>query len=199
METLFSIQNTKSFYIMVKHWLITGLCVLTIFSCIPTRKLDDDTGRGTKVPYQGYKFANQNKFDSSIYQVIDPDYFYELVGIYWVDRNFKEIRDGGPTMIQVLQFYPNGKVRRFGKPDMSPDPEKKGLRGIIYKKGNIIKTDFFEGISDGGMKIRTYQVKVEENRLYLLNYVFLNPEIWCLVYEKKEKVPEEWKQYKPDW
>jgi hypothetical protein len=175
--------------------------------------LEGDGNRGNKVPYKGYRFANKSKFDSSIYnKVIDPDYFYELIGVYLVDKHFTKISsDSGPSVIQVLQFYPDGKVRRFAKTGANPNPEVDGLRGVIYKRKKKIKIDIFEGVSGGGdMAIVTSRVMVEGDRLYLLeypplidyifiiNYIFPN-EIPCDVYEKKEKVPEEWKKYKPDW
>jgi hypothetical protein len=160
--------------------------------------------RGDKVPYKGYKFAKGNKFDASIYEeVIDPDYFYEVVGIYEVDRKYKVVEYLGKGMIGVLQFYDNGCVRKFAKYKENPNPEKVGTRGIIYKRGNKIKIDFFQVISQGGgMGIVTYQVWIEGDKLFLLERSFFSVlfnEMTCYVYEKKEKVPEEWKQYKADW
>jgi hypothetical protein len=52
-------------------------------------------------------------------------------------------------------------------------------------------------------KIVTYWVRVENDRLYVLwysfmDYVFMN-QMQCSVYEKKDKVPEEYKSYEADW
>jgi hypothetical protein len=190
---------------MVKYgFYILGALIL--FSCVPTRRLEGvDGNRGNKVPYKGYKFAKGSKFDASIYEVIDPNYFYELIDVYEMNRKFKIVEDRGKDMIsaRVLQFYDNGCVRKFAKYKESPDPEKIGLRGVIYKQGNKTKIDFFQGVSQfGDMGIVTYRVWVEGDKLFLLerslHNIILN-EIPCYVYEKKEKVPEEWKQYKADW
>jgi hypothetical protein len=177
---------------MVKYgFYILG--VLILFSCIPTRRLEGvDGNRGNKVPYKGYKFAKGSKFDASIYEIIDPDYFYELVGLYEMNRKFKIVEDIGKDIIsaRVLQFYDNGCIRRFAKYKESPDPEKIGLRGVIYKQGNKIKVDFFQGVSQSGeMGIVTHWVWVEGDKLFLLERSFssvLFNEMTCYVYKKKD-------------
>ncbi|MDR2122938.1 MAG: hypothetical protein LBP34_07415 [Flavobacteriaceae bacterium] len=190
---------------MVKYgFYILGALIL--FSCIPTRRLEGvNGGKGNKVPYKGYKFTKGSKFAPSIYEVIDPNYFYELIGRYELDRKLKVIEDIGKDIVsvRVLQFYYNGRIRVFPKIEENPNPEKVGYRGVIYKQGNKTKIDFFKGVSqDGDMGIVTYQVWVEGDKLLLLerslHNIILN-EIPCYIYEKKDKVPEEWKQYKPDW
>jgi hypothetical protein len=149
--------------------------------------------RGYKVPYKGYKFAKGNKFDASIYKVIDPNYFYELIDVYEMDRKFKIVEDIGKDIIsaRVLQFYDNGCIRKFAKYEKTPDPEKEGLRGIIYKQGNKTKIDFFQGVSqDGDMGIVTHWVWVEGDKLFLLERSFssvLSNEMTCYVYKKRIK------------
>ncbi|MDR1876430.1 MAG: hypothetical protein LBQ84_02260 [Flavobacteriaceae bacterium] len=119
-----------------------------IGTCIPTKELSD----GNKVPSKGYKFANKNKFDSSIYEVIDPNYFYELIDEYLADRNYKKVRDIGTFLTPNLQFYPNGSVRELRKTYMDPNPDISGNRGIIYKQNNKIKIDFYDIFSSDGRK-----------------------------------------------
>ncbi|PQL94404.1 hypothetical protein [Apibacter adventoris] len=70
-------------------------------------------------------------------------------------------------------------------------------------KNKNIRIDFFAAISDGRMTLKTYKIKIEGNKLYMLDYSFTNSlfinELQCHVFEKKEKVPEEYLKYTPDW
>ena len=64
--------------------------------------------------------------------------------------------------------------------------------------------DEFGMTSDRSLTIYTYKVKVEGDTIYLLeimpNTLLFKPsEYICYVYKKSEKIPEEWKKYKPDW
>jgi hypothetical protein len=87
---------------------------------------------------------------------------------------------------------------------MDPNPDIHGNRGIIYKQNNKIKIDFYDIFSsDGRKRIITYLVKVENDRLYVLEYLFMDyvfmNQMLCYVYEKKDKVPEGYKNYEADW
>ncbi len=155
-----------------------------------------------KVPKSNYVFNNKKKFNPIIYKTIDSSYFYILVNSYWADKNFNKTGECGGRVGTVLQFYNNGNVREFAISEMSADPEYTGQRGVVYTKNNQIKVDLFSSISDGDMAILSYKVKIDGNKLYLLETLFSpfgNGETHCYLYEKYEKIPEDYKQYKADW
>lgn len=178
------------------------LSPLLFFSCsLAHRKLDN--GKGNSVPKEGYAWTNQSKFDSEIYQQIDPDFLYELVDEYWCDNNFKKVKniEYGTLWKKKLQFYPNGQVRRFASKMANANPEITGNRGVIYKERNEIKIDFFEGVSNNRLTVNTYLVQVKDNKIYMFETSGLGfaKDRQCLVFEKNEVVNTEYKNYKAEW
>ncbi|WP_417430973.1 hypothetical protein [Halpernia sp.] len=119
------------------------------------------------------------------------------------DKNFNKIRDIGSDVDRKIQFYENGRVRFFSFGMVNPNPQISGKRGIVYLNNNIIKIDSQFADQNGNLFKGTYRLKVEGDKLYLLeegNTLLFNPsEYICYVYQKSEKIPEDWKQYKPDW
>lgn len=166
-----------------------------IHSCAQTKRLENGTRVLTK------KFKNVDKFNKSILNDISVDYFYKKIDYYMADKNFNKIRDVGSDVNRSLQFYPNGRVRFFSLDIENPNPEFAGRRGIIYMKNNSIKIDTQFSDQDGHISKGTYSVKIVGDNIYLLdnNFLFSQSEYICFVYQKSEKIPEDWKKYKVDW
>lgn len=153
-----------------------------------------------KVPSKSYRFSNAEKFDNAIYSQIDINYLYEIVERFDSDNQFNQIKKRSLISPSFLQFYKNGKVRNFNY--LNPDPNVTGYRGIVYKKNNIFFIDEASFSSDRSLKIYTYKLKIEGDKIYLLEMpktLFKPSEYTCLVYQKSQKIPEEWKKYKADW
>lgn len=180
---------------MVKSVIITIFCFSFILSCAQTEKLKN----GTKVLTK--RFNNIDKFDKSILEDINVNYFYKQIDYYMADKNYKKIRDIGKDVDRKIQFYENGRVRFFSLGMEDPDLRNAGRRGIIYLKNNNLKIDTQFADQDGHISKGAYSVKVEGNKIYLLddNFLFSRPEYLCYVYEKSEKIPDGWKRYKADW
>lgn len=156
-------------------------------------------GDGTKTLLKKYK--NREKFNSKIYDLIDNSFFYKEIDSYLVDKHYTKIRQiGNSNISNFLQFYANRSIRFLLHKE--PNPEITGRRGVIYfNKGDKLKIDTQFANQGGAISKGTYSVIVEGNKLYLIddNSWVSRPEYICLVFEKSEKVPEEWKNYKTDW
>lgn len=176
---------------------------LIILSCgLPYDRLN--RGLGTKVPKSNFIFINKEKFEDSIFVSIHKEYFYELENIFWSDKDFNIVKKGesDSLWVSILQFYPNGNVRRFPKEMMSPYPEIIGNRGVIYNDNGNIKIDFFEAISNNRMTIQTYKVKIDGDRLYLLRYSLMDSfsnNMRCYVFTRKEIIPSEYTKLQANW
>ncbi|WP_208292247.1 hypothetical protein [Sphingobacterium paludis] len=153
------------------------------------------------------KYRNIDKFDPSIYEEIDTNYFYQKVGTCYADRKVRNIKDFKKKESRLrIKFYPGGYLRFLafsGMPE-GPDPEDSGERGVIYKKGDKIKIDTQSATDVGSLYKQTFEVIVDGDKIYLVERLFGMSWGWssnplCFVYEKAEKVPEDWKKYKPDW
>ncbi|OWR14578.1 hypothetical protein [Chryseobacterium sp. VAUSW3] len=166
-------------------------------SCTPTSNLTN----GTKVISK--KFKNINKFDKTSLKNIDTNYFYEMVDSYMADINFSKIRDVGEDVPRKIQFYKNGRVRFFSFGIEDANPLNAGTRGIIYKNNNSIRIDFTNADQDGTLFVGTYQVKIENDKIYLLElpgtFLFKPSEYICYEYKKSNKIPENWKEYSSEW
>ncbi|MDY3391973.1 hypothetical protein PG608_12240 [Riemerella anatipestifer] len=147
---------------MVRNIIILISVFSVVLSCSQTRRLQN----GTKVLTKKYK--NIDKFDKSIFEKIDTDYFYQKVDYYMANKNFQKVRDIGKDVDRKIQFYDNGRVRFFSLGMESPNPEDSGMRGIIYKKNNRLKIDYQSADQDGSMFISTYTIKVDNDLIYLL-------------------------------
>lgn len=176
------------------------IALLTIFfSCsVSHRKLNN--GEGNSVPKEDYVWTNQSKFNSETYNQIDTDYFYELVEEYWSDNKFGKVRNAQYETLwkKKLQFYSNGRVRRFASKLADPNPEITGNRGIVYNEQNNLKIDFLEGVSNNRIVINSYKVKVEGEYIYMFKTSIQN-EKYCSVYKKSDFVNDEYRKYKADW
>lgn len=180
---------------MVKNIIILTCCAIFIHSCAQSKRLED----GRKVLTK--KFKNIDKFNKSIFKDIDVNHFYKKIDYYMADKNYNKIRDIGKDVDRKIQFYENGRVRFLSFEMNEPNPEKTGMRGIIYLQRGRLKIDTQFANQDGFISKGTYSMKVEGDKLYLLMDDFLIPqsEYICFVYEKAEAIPEIWKQYKADW
>ncbi|MFZ4929933.1 hypothetical protein [Chryseobacterium sp. Mn2064] len=180
---------------MIKKIIVLAFCTVFIHSCAQSRKLEN----GRKVLVK--KFKNIDQFNESIFKDIEADYFYEKIDFYMADKDYNKIRDIGKDIDRKIQFYKNGRVRFLSTDMKQPDPEKGGMRGVIYRRNNALKIDTQFANQAGHISKGTYSVKVEGNKLYLLDNHFLVPrsEYICFVYQKSEKIPENWKHYKADW
>lgn len=181
---------------MIRQIIIFVCCVVFMKSCAQSRRLED----GRKVLVRKYK--NIDRFDQSIFKDIDVNHFYKKIDYYMADKNYNKIRDIGNDVDRMIQFYENGRVRFLSFTMNEADPEKTGMRGIIYiNKKNNLKIDTQFANQDGHISKGTYSVKVEGDKLYLLDDNLLLPqsEYICFVYQKAEQVPESWRQYKADW
>ncbi|WP_131555329.1 hypothetical protein [Sphingobacterium deserti] len=154
------------------------------------------------------KYRNIDKFDPSIYEQIDTNYLYQEIGTCYADRKVGNIRDFKKEERNVrIQFYPRGYLRliAFSEKPEGPDPEVTGARGVIYKKGGKTKIDRQIADQDGTLQRGIFLVRVDGDRIYVMyapvvtNYLFFDNSFECDVYQKAEKVPEDWKKYKPDW
>lgn len=180
---------------MVKKIISFACSLIFIQSCTQTKKLKDGTTVLNK------KFTNIDKFEKSILEKISVDYFYQKIDYYMADKNFNKIRNIGNDVDRKIQFYEGGYVRFFSLGTESPNPEDSGRRGIIYEKSNSLKIDTQFSDETGYLSKGTYTVKAEGDKLYLMdnNFLFPRSEYICFVYQKSEKIPEDWKIYKPDW
>lgn len=173
---------------------------LTLFiSCsVAHRKLDN--GKGNSVPKPGYIWANESNFNQLIYKQIDSSYFYELVEEYWSDSQFKKVREANYETLwkKKLQFYSDGRVRRFASKLANANPEITGNRGIIYGTPNNVKIDFLEGVSNNKIVINTYKVKLEGDYIYMYLPSLQNQK-YCLVYKKSDFVNDDYKKFKANW
>ncbi|WP_133638754.1 hypothetical protein [Sphingobacterium paludis] len=180
--------------------LITLFVCIFLCSCYATKRLPD----GTKVLSKKYK--NIDKFDPFIYSQIDPNYFYKQVEVYKTGKSYKDVMGywRGPSS-RRLQFYDGGYIRILvDNQKESPDPDLSGKRGIIYMKNQDIRIDRDTADQDGTLQKQTLKVIVKGDKIYLVERLFGMSWGWssnpmCYVFQKAEKVPEEWKQYKPDW
>lgn len=168
---------------------------ILVQSCSQTRRLQD----GQKILVS--KYRNIDKFDNTIFKLIDKDYFYVETDYYACDKNFKKkIRDFGSYTTRNMQFYDNGRIRIFGH--KKPDPEITGRRGIAYINKKEIFLDTQGASQDGDIFKMTYKIKVDGDKIFMreASYtLFGTSEKSCYVYQKSEKVPENLKQYKADW
>lgn len=182
---------------MVRRTLfILGLSLLN--SCGGHTRLQDGI---TTVPFEGYIFKNKKNFNSIIFEkFINSKTLYQLESRYYADENFNKIREVSPLGAYFIQFYDNGCVR--GMDYLEPNPNIAGYRAIIYQKNQNIWIDRAGLSSDRSLKIYTYKLKIEGDKIYLLEIpktLFKPSEYTCLVYEKSKKIPDDWKQYKPAW
>ncbi|WHF51963.1 hypothetical protein QGN23_01500 [Chryseobacterium gotjawalense] len=153
----------------------------------------------TKVPISSYRFSNKYKFSSDTLKDIDINYFYELEYSYDSDPNFyKKGEKIAATWGKTLQFYPNGQVREFAKKFSNKNRNITGNRGILYQDKYLF-IDMYGAISDGAMRIITYKIKIENDKIFLLEKTFLGGDNLCRVFAKKNKIPEDWKQYEANW
>lgn len=180
---------------MIKNIFVVTCCAVYMLSCAQSRKLEN----GRKVLVK--KFKNIDKFNKSVFKDIEIDYFYKKTDFYMSDKDYNKIRDIGKDVNRKIQFYENGRVRFLSIDMDEPDPEKAGMRGVIYSKDNALRIDTQFANQAGHLSQGTYSVKVEGDKLYLLDDHFLIPqsEYICFVYQRSEKIPENWKQYKADW
>ena len=170
--------------------------VLFLNSCISQIRLKD----GTRVPDKNYVFKNSSKFDVEIFNKINNNYLYELKENYFVDRSNNKIRNFGTPTARYLQFYNTGQVRDIYY--FEPNPSLTGKRGFVYMNKGKIQLDITQATQDGDIYINTFRVVIEEDKLYLVESsfsLFGNNSRECYVYEKSEKIPEDWKQYKANW
>ncbi|QQV01951.1 MULTISPECIES: hypothetical protein [Chryseobacterium] len=181
---------------MVRNILILLCSTIFINSYAQTRRLEN----GTKVLTK--QFKNIDKFNKSILKEIDTNHFYKKIDYYMADKNFNKVRDIGSDVDRKIQFYENGRVRFFSLGEEDPNPENAGRRGIIYLKNGDLKIDSQGASQDGDIFRITLKVIVEGDKIYLLenNFSLFPPsEYSCYVYQKSEKIPENWKQYNADW
>jgi len=171
--------------------------LLLFFSCsVPHRRLNN--GKGNSVPKENYVWKNQSKFDTILYKKIDIDFFYELVDEYHSDKSFKKTRkiEYGTLWKFKIQFYPNGRLRRFASKYPYENPEIEGNRGIIYKCNEKIKLDIMEGVSNNRIAINTYRVKISGDTIFVLTSYY---DPTCYVFKKCNKIPDSYKSYKVNW
>jgi hypothetical protein len=163
---------------------------------IKDKELED----GSIVPAV-YRYKNIKYFDESIYQEIDINHLYTRKYEYIADAKFNYLKDDYQEGIsRTIQFYPDGHVRMFSFDKTNPDPEKAGRRAVIYKKKDKIFIDETYGFEGSDITICTISTKIIDGKLYILHDSdFLKSKYRCEVYEKGEKIPDSWKQYKPDW
>ncbi len=184
---------------MVINRVIFFLGVLLLNGCIESKILYN----GTKVP-KGNVFRNIQYFRKDVYKNIDINYFYKKKHSYFSDKNCNNIGGEIPDVNRLIQFYPTGHFRtltyhkgqNIEDDENNRDPNKSGMRGIIYIKNNKIKIDDQFAYQGGGLYIATLSVKIEGGVIYMLRDGGITT---CDVYEKAEKIPEEWKKYRADW
>lgn len=181
-----------------KYLLYITIILVMFTSCeiIKSKYLENGIA---KVPYNNKVFKRKNRNLSS---EIDANYIYEQVGSYNVESQLKKIQKTESLGLHYIQFYENGAVRFLYY--LEPNPDISGIRGVFYIKNKRMYIDEFGMTSDRSLTIYTYKVKVEGDTIYLLeimpNTLLFKPsEYICYVYKKSEKIPEEWKKYKPDW
>jgi len=171
-----------------------------LISCgLPNERLNE--GKGNKIPKKGYIFKKTDKINHTLFnELIDVNYFYELVELYESDEHFKIInnRIWKPSNNTNLQFYSNSRVRLGCN---HPSPEVSGHRGIVYFINDELYSDMFLGVSSGrntSMHIKTFKIQLKDNKLYFLEKGQLSGNI-CRVFKKTDLLPTEFLSYNANW
>lgn len=146
-----------------------------------------------KPKYPNYSLKNKKGFE--LPQNLDTLNLYRLYGYY---ENDKLVRDENYEKLGIYKkFYSNSKVLSFGtkkleENNLNPNYGNKGY--YFYKREkNIIVYETFV-IAEGGQYIKLYyKISKEGDTLTGIekgnkSYVYI-----------KEKIPKEWKRYKPNW
>lgn len=129
------------------------------------------------------KLRNIKHFNSEVLNNIDTENYYECIGVYFADKNYNIIEVLNNTSTRILKFEKNGYILSSGDSN-----NKDGYRGVLYLKRKKIKIDLIDGTSDRSRYIQPYNVKIEGNKIHLLQQPFIiNDPLLYLIYELKKK------------
>lgn len=124
---------------------------------------------------------NIKYFNKDILKIIDTIGYYQCIGIYFSDKNYKIITELRNETSRILKFKGNGYIE-----SNTVKPNREGYNGILYSKNDKLKIDLIGGASDGSKIIRSYKLKIEGNRLHLLeDNPFMGSELIYYIYERK--------------
>lgn len=127
------------------------------------------------------KLRNIKYFNNDLLKTIDTVGYYQCTGIYFSDENYKIITELSNGTARILKFKSNGYIEFSGG-----TPNHNGYNGILYFKNDQLKIDLIGGTSDGGKILRTYNLKIEGNKLHLLeDNLFMRRELIYYIYERK--------------
>lgn len=124
---------------------------------------------------------NIKYFESDILKQIDTVGYYQCVNIYFADNHYNIKRELNNDYKRILKFKNNGYIE-----SNALSSNKEGYSGVIYMKNQKIKIDIIGGTSDRSKIIRTYKLKIEGNKLHLLEESAVINELIYYVYELKK-------------
>lgn len=121
---------------------------------------------------------NIRYFKSEILKQINTVGYYQCINIYFVDNHYKIKRELNNDYKRILKFNSNGYIQSNAFASNND-----GNSGVIYLKNGKLKIDLIGGTSDRSKIIRTYKVKIDDNKLYLLEESAAANELIYYVYE----------------
>ena len=119
---------------------------------------------------------NIKYYNKEVLTMISTEGYYHCVGVYFSDKNYNIIRELSNTA-RILKFRKDGYIE-FN------DDEK---CGVIYIKNKKLIIDLIGGTSDRSKIIRTYKVKVEGNRIHMLEEAAVTNELIYYIYELRNR------------
>ena len=127
------------------------------------------------------RLKNVKYFNKEILKNIDTENYYQCTGVYFSDKNYNIIRELKNTTTRILKFKKDGYIE-----SNAIASNKDGNSGVIYIKNGKLKIDLIGGTSDRSKIVRTYRVKIEGERLHVLEESAVINELIYYVYELKK-------------
>jgi len=173
---------------MVKYFSV--LVFLMILSCIPYHKNE----YGIYEP-NSPNYSLKDKKDFTLPKNLDTVNFYQYNGFY--ENGIIKTDDNAKKVKWCLKFFDNGRLLNVSKKEVNYEflnPKFANKEYYFYdKKKELIKIESFVTTEGGQYNIINYQISKNGDTLTSvtnsrMEYVFI-----------RERIPNEWKRYKPDW
>lgn len=126
------------------------------------------------------RLKNIKYFNNDNLKNINTEGTYQCIGVYFSDRHYNITKKLQNTTNRVLKFRRDGYVE-----SNIIASNKEGYSGVIYSKKQQLKIDLIGGTSDRSKILRTYKLRIEENKLHILEESAFVKELIYYVYELK--------------